>query len=503
MSFRYEKYKEKSANDSFWTSYSDLFLGLSSIFLLLYVFSSLHMGTTGIKQQIEKQSLAMQVEELKNQLKIYEGIRNDYLKNEAPESEIQEYRELMDKLTLLQEEARDEKDRLRQAAIENERKEKALNKYQQMVRNVLDANKLAKTKIVNRDEVITEQDDEIESQKLTMKQLERDISNKQKRLEEGEKLIQQTNRQLEKKAAELKRAFERDRMTKQAYERQMGKLKADAEAKLRGLEEENENYADQIADANQKLGALRGQLQSATQELGDVQGALGRAKGELDETNRLLAKAKQDTSRLKGRLSDTEGELAKARAEADARKKIARDIKEGFDRAGIKADVDMQTGDVVIDFGDAYFETNSAQMKREMRGILEKAMPIYAKSLLGDPKLARLIGAVEIIGFASPTYKGRFVDPNSSSSEDREAIRYNMDLSYRRARTIFNHVIDENKFQFEYQGKLVPLLKVSGRSFLELFKNNRNLASEEFCRVNDCRKAQRVIIRFNVNDKVK
>ena len=43
-------YKKKHSHgggdsESFWTSYSDLFLGLSSIFLMLYVVASLRTGT--------------------------------------------------------------------------------------------------------------------------------------------------------------------------------------------------------------------------------------------------------------------------------------------------------------------------------------------------------------------------------------------------------------------------------------------------------------------------
>ncbi len=60
MSFNYDKNKAQSSHqDSFWTSYSDLFLGLSTIFLLLYVTASLRTGTEGLRNQIENQKLSM------------------------------------------------------------------------------------------------------------------------------------------------------------------------------------------------------------------------------------------------------------------------------------------------------------------------------------------------------------------------------------------------------------------------------------------------------------
>ncbi|MFZ4405209.1 MAG: microtubule-binding protein, partial [Pseudobdellovibrionaceae bacterium] len=125
MSFNYSKNKDHANNESFWTSYSDLFLGLSSIFLLLYVTASLRSGTDGIKNQVENQKLSMKVQDLENQLKMYESVKQQYLETQAPQDEQQEYTELMDKLTLLQEEARDEKSKLQKAALDNEHKEKA------------------------------------------------------------------------------------------------------------------------------------------------------------------------------------------------------------------------------------------------------------------------------------------------------------------------------------------------------------------------------------------
>src|ERR1043165_1737651 len=118
MSFDYNKGKHAHNNDSFWTSYSDLFLGLSTILLLLYVTASLRTGTDAIKSQVENQKLTMEVDELKGQLKMYEQIKADYLEKQASKDETQEYQELMDKLTLLKEDAKSDKERLARQALE-------------------------------------------------------------------------------------------------------------------------------------------------------------------------------------------------------------------------------------------------------------------------------------------------------------------------------------------------------------------------------------------------
>jgi hypothetical protein len=201
-------------------------------------------------------------------------------------------------------------------------------------------------------------------------------------------------------------------------------------------------------------------------------------------------------------LKNTEGQLNAVKAELAARKAIAGEIKKGFDKIGVKADIDLESGDVLLDFGQAYFDSDSANLKEDMRNVLKKAMPVYSKSLFGNPTVSNQISAVEVIGFASPTYKGKFVDPNSTKPADREALKYNMDLSYKRAKSIFNYILDEKEMNFEHRQTLVPNLKVSGRSFLDLMKMDRNVASaQEYCQKNDCKKSQRVIIRFSMDKK--
>ncbi|MGZ3804660.1 MAG: microtubule-binding protein [Pseudobdellovibrionaceae bacterium] len=561
MSFNYHKNKEGNSQDSFWTSYSDLFLGLSTIFLLLYVISSLRTSTDAIRYQVESQKLSLQVNELKGQLQMYENVKNEYMNN-APKDEVQEYQELMDKLTLLQEDAKTEKDKLIEKAFENDKKVKALNKYQQMVRNVMNANKMAKSKIVHRDDLIKDQDETIETQDNEIDNLQEDIQNKKDLIAEGERKIDEANNSLKEKAAELKQALNSNKITKKKYDAKLAQARAENDRQVNQLALANEKYSEQLAATTGQLNQVSAQLNQTNTQLAKTQGALvekenetrglygqlqkqaGDAKSKIAgleagfaaekakeralfdaELNKHKAMGAAEKARregqfkaamaakerelgnklaaLGGQLKDTEGQLAKAKAENEARKAVADEVKKGFAKAGIKADIDMETGDVVLDFGQAYFDNDSDHLKNEMKNVLEKAMPIYSKSLFGNPKISNKISAVEIVGFASPTYKGRFIDPKSNSPEDKQAIKYNMDLSYRRANAIFGYVLDDNNLRFQHQKELVSLLKVSGRSFLEtLPAANRSVANaKDFCKQNDCKKAQRVIIRFNVDQK--
>ncbi|MBC7754381.1 MAG: microtubule-binding protein [Moraxellaceae bacterium] len=560
MSFEYKKNKGHD-NESFWTSYSDLFLGLSSIFLMLYVVASLRTGTDSIKFKSDNQKLQVEVQDLKNQLQSYEAVKDNYIKKQATKNELGEYNELMDKLVLLQEDAKNEKNNLRKSALENEQKEHALNKYQQMVRNVINANNLAKVKIINRNEIITDQDQTIDVKNEKITSLSTDISKMTNLVQVKENEIQNVNMRLSHRMADLKKSLNQSKLTHKAYQTRLKKLQDDADKSLASIRSEKEQVAQNLSTMQRQLASTQTQLDSTEGELGKTKGALearghevAGLKGQLgslesetqakikglqggyareqslargqfeaalanqknlsgaeiarkeaefkaagDAKDRKLA---GEISGLTGKLRDTQGRLAAAEAELTARKGIADEIKKGFKGVGVKADIDMESGDVVLDFGNAYFDNNSADLKEDMRKVLQKAMPIYSKSLFGNAKVSNKISAVEVIGFASPTYQGRVVDPYSNKPQDLAAIKYNMDLSYKRAKSIFNYLLDGKDMNFTYHQNLVPALKVSGRSFLDLMKSDRTIASaEDYCKKNDCKKSQRVIIRFNMDNK--
>jgi len=561
MSFDYNRHRGHGKDESFWTSNSDLFLGLSSIFLILYVVASLRSGTEGVNAATENKKLRVQVQDLENQLKTYESVKEQYIQSQATKDEKTEYVELMDKLTLLQEEAKNEKDNLTKQAQENAKKEQALNKYQQMVRNIINANNFAKTKISNRNEVIVEKEQVIDEKNQKITVLNKDINEKETQLRAQEGQIAQINNQLSDKLAELKRSYKNAKMTQKAYQARMKKLKEEAESRLTQIEQEkNETYGQlenaklTLRQAQSQLENTKGQLVQTQTELqqkgqevaslntklnnaaAETQAKMNQLRGQFEaqknadraafeaalrqqknlskaeigrreaafkaEADAKARKLEGELQGLAGQLKATEGQLAQAKAEIAARKKIANEIKSGFAKMGIKADINGETGDVLLDFGESYFESNSANLTSDMRSVLQKAMPVYSKSLFGNENVADQISAVEIIGFASPTYKGKVIDPNSNRPLDREGLKYNMDLSYKRAKSIFNYILDNGEMNFEYRDTLVPNLKVSGRSFLDLMKQDRSIASvDDYCKKNDCKKSQRVIIRFSMDKK--
>lgn len=548
MSFNYRHEKNKH-QENFWTSYADLYTTLFTIFLFIYVGSTLRQGTNAY---IKVQNLTHENEDLKQQIKVYEALKDDYMKKEASKEETQLYDELIGKLDLLQEEAKTEKEALRRKALENEQKEKALNKYQQLIRNMINSNVLAKTKIQRRNEIISEKETVIDQQVSEIASRDADIAEKRTLLANKEHEINQVNEQLEFKMAELQKAQKSNKMTRQEMQKRMTALRAQSAAELARLQEQANAIQSELAGTRSDLAKTQSDLVATNQALakasaekgdlekqlagaqGQYEKALGDAeakfKGELDAAkagftaalnkerlsgaaraakekafrDEMAGREKEYQGRLaslKQKYDNTQGELRKAIDQINTRKKLAEQIRNRFARNGIQVDIDEKTGEVVLDFKNSYFDTGRAVLKSDMIATLRKFVPLYTDGLFEDEKTASKIGSVEIIGFASPTYKGKYVDPSSLDEKNREAVNYNLDLSFDRAKAIFSYITDTKKLEFRNQQRLMGLVKVTGRSFLAQKSNSRGLASgEDFCKVNDCKKEQKVIIKFNLKD---
>lgn len=569
MGFDYNKHKGgHGGGDSMWTSYSDLFLGLSIIFLLLYVSASLRQGTDGIQQQIELKQVSKENEDLKKQIQAYETLKQDYMAKQASAEEQDNYKELMDKLSLLQDEANEERQDLLKQASENQKKEKALNQYQQMIRNIVNSNMISKARIKTRDSLIDTKDEVIVEKTGEIKDLQQDVAQKEREIKQGEQKAASLETQLDKRMKQLRDSYKSQKISAKKFEQQKQALQNEMEGKIAQVREQTARKQAELEQAEQALAQTSNALNQTQGALAQTEGQLNQAKGSIaalgQEKEKLqgdlnaaagkhaaemqgiregfakqqaaekaafdralaneklsgdakaakerafAAAAEGKAKALEGKIGDldkqfqaTKGELARAQENLNAKKKLADSIGKAFAARGVKAEVDGKNGDVMLSFGDQYFDTGRADLKPQMKDILQKAIPSYSASLFEDPKIAQKIQSVEIVGFASPTYKGKFINPKSLDPGDRQAVNFNLDLSYNRARSIFNYVFDKNKMSFTHQKQLLPLVKVTGRSFLSN-DDQRNPAAtgsaEEFCRKNDCAKLQRVIIKFTLKD---
>lgn len=539
MSFDYDKYKNKnhSAGGDWWASYADLFTMMSFIFLLMYVYAAVTSGTNNIQQQMEYERLSKENEDLRQQIKVYNTLKQEYVENEATDQEKQAYQELMGKLDLLQDKAKDEKEDLRRQADENEKTERALNKYQQMIRNIINTNVLAKTRLERREKIIAAKEVELTQKGEEIQNLEANLEEKMKMVEASNQKISTLEESLDKKVKELKSSYKAQKISKQSMEKKIAALTQETQEKVDSLERQKN-------EVSQKLYGVSKDLEKASSALSEKEVTMGRYEKQISDmqanrdaelaearaafdkklaAERLSGEAKANALRdfnrksearakeldgkiaaLQGEVASSNKELEKARRMANSRKELASAIRAGFARAGVQADVDEKTGDVTLSFGDSYFDTGKAKLKPAMKESLQKFMPSYSDGLFTNHKIAEKIKSVEIVGFASPTFKGKYIDPESLDLQDRNAVNYNLDLSYQRAKSIFEYIFDPEKINYKYQKKLLPLVKVTGRSFLAEGAKGRGVASgfdvSEYCKKFDCKKSQKVIIKFNLDE---
>ncbi len=584
MSFDYDRIKNKEEG-THWATYSDLFMVLSLVFLLLYVVASLRSGTSNLQSYSKHQEIIRERDQLKEELAFYQNKKDDYLTSQASAQEQAQYEDLMKKMELLREEARDEKIKLRESADQLEKKEVALNRYQKMIKNIITANIVSSVNIKRRDKTISKNFEEIDSQKEEINKLEQNVKDRRIEIVKSEAKIRNLNKSLQTKMAQLKKAYKKRKISKAKMEAQLKVMKEQNQLKVSQLELSNakakkqirkneevikqaterlrvaertiatqeksmqqlvrekqqviqniaqmrESFNEQmqkekkafqaklakekissqakaekqkafLAQSKEKETQLASQIQNMESQVQSVQSQLEKArkdKASLAEKSKNLEEKAKSLSGEKQRLAS---DLQKMKEIANARKKLIYNMKKNLAKSGLKASVDSKTGDVIIQFGDEYFDTGRAQIKPGMEKVLKKFMPAYSETLFSDSKTAEKISFIEVIGYASPTYKGKYVNPISLEADNKEAVNYNLDLSYYRARSIFDYIFDTKKMKYKYQKKIRPMVKVTGRSFLSEGSKDRDLSSmshKEYCAKFDCKKSQRVVIKFNMEN---
>lgn len=473
MNLDYEKlkFKHTSKEGEQWASYSDLFMVLSIIFLLLYVVASVRSGTLALQDKAIAQKVKKENEKLKAKVQVYESIKDDFLDEEASVKEQKKYQALMRKVSLVVLEQEQKEKDLAQKYFLQKQKNRELNSYQQELATLINQNALLKASLL-------EKKDQLNFSKLELKELETELRDQVQIREKQAKALKfsQTlirERKIENK--DLKQNIQ-DHVAKDVE-----KVETIAAKRILELSQKHSNQLANLQAENRKLSA---QIEDIKKKYGD----------------RLLLKKFQVGS-LKKKLSSS---LAKMENSGAKKMAIAQIIEQSFKDKGVPVDINEKTGDIILSFDNEYFDNGKAILKPGMKETLNRFIPLYAQTLLGNKEVRDEISGIEIMGFASPTYNKRYVDPTSLDPKYKEAVNYNLDLSYQRAKSIFNYVFDTRRMKYPYQRDLRSLIKVTGRSFVTEKKAGRSIASGtswvKFCQKYNCEKSQRVIIRFEVND---
>ena len=460
------------------SSYSDLFAAISFCFLFLYVVASLqgnvrHIQTTTEQLAIQDKKVAEVVAKYEKLLAAHRLDKDKYLAS-ADDSEKKSYEEALKNLHHLasQEEAR--KNQLAQELGQAQEKSKALSDYQQLIKNIVESNLALKKKVADK-EVELEKSKEIFVKRTEDKfktQLEAQVLEaktaaelaKAQQIQEVEKLYQEQVSAVQSEKA-------RTQQEKDKLKEQVSQLARERQKAVQKLELE---HAEQVA-------RLQGDFESRESEL----------QTEVKSVSALAKKAQR--------------ELAQARSKEEITTGIVASLQNEFKKNGISASIDPKTGEVSLNFLSVYFDLGQHKLKEQMELDLQKFMPSYAQAIYADPRNANAIDHIEVIGFASPTFDKKYIDPSELKVQNLDAVSFNLDLSYKRAKSIFKYIFNPQKLSYKHQNDIFKITKVSGRSFLEGTAANDGrtpasgeLSREDYCAKFDCKKQQKVVIKFHL-----
>lgn len=227
----------------------------------------------------------------------------------------------------------------------------------------------------------------------------------------------------------------------------------------------------------------------------------------LNKENKNLNKENKHLSKRNIKLKDTLQDFAtKVVAVKDQlRGSIAKNLAREFKKANLNVLVDEKTGNVVLLMNEDFrFKKNSFNLNKIAKTTLKKIIPIYSKVLFGSKTIGEKIQSFNIIGHASPSFKGKFVEPLSNNNV---AYSYNMRLSAQRAASITNYIFGRHVGEYQFKKRLKSFTSAIGQGFtkpVRAMRVGRSLASTEKskCGPYDCYGSQRVELSFTLREDI-
>lgn len=272
--------------------------------------------------------------------------------------------------------------------------------------------------------------------------------------------------------------------------------------KIGELEAKNKILNDQVAKLNKDLGFRQKEIQTMEQKF------IQKFK-DLDQKDNKLLSCKNESQDLKERnknlkesLNDFASKVADVKGKL--RSNIAKDLAKAFKDAKLSVLVDNKTGNVVLQMDENFrFKKNSYYLNKKAKATLKKIVPIYSKVLFGNKDIRNKISSFNVVGHASPSFRGQYVDPSDQNSK---AYSYNMRLSAQRASSITNFIFSNSIGKYPYKSELQLFTKAIGQGYIKPvakeIKVGRKIASQGTCGPFDCYSSQRVEISFTLKDDV-
>lgn len=227
-------------------------------------------------------------------------------------------------------------------------------------------------------------------------------------------------------------------------------------------------------------------------DLDELQTTLTAKEDELNATNIILLNREEELEKLQSILALKQADLDAATARLEeqqlaltaqasriddligVRAAMIKDLSTSLSQANLKATVDPNNGDIILD-STVFFETGRSTIKEEGQQLLNRFIPVYLEVLLRD-EYADYLGEIIIEGHtdSSGTYNS------------------NLKLSQDRALQVALYCLDMPSLSRQQKTKLQQILTAKGRSYADLIYDRNG--------VEDADASRRVEFKFSLKD---
>jgi len=263
-------------------------------------------------------------------------------------------------------------------------------------------------------------------------------------------------------------------------------LKAQAEREAAQLKKEKELA---LAKAEQE------RLDALAQQGAALEKEKARALSEKEEA---FADKLNQQKKLLAKVAD---ELTPYVQALEAKKKIVEELNANFkDFDPSAVEIDKKTGKVKLHFEKSYFSRGSPKLSEDMKRFLRIVIPKYAKAIYGNKDAAEHVKSLKISGMTSPVYGGVYIDINDKSPATEKARKYNMALSTRRAKALYDFIFDEKQMgDFEFRSEMKADMSIEAVGFKHAEPVPAELVGKPAeCIKYDCKQWRATVLQFQV-----
>ena len=235
--------------------------------------------------------------------------------------------------------------------------------------------------------------------------------------------------------------------------------------------------SDELDEKEQTLIIIRADLDSKEEELNAANLILISKEEELEELQNALIIKQGDLDKATARLEEQQLLLSSQARRIDdlvgIRTAMIRELSSALSRANLKATVDANNGDIVLD-SSVFFESGKYTIKQEGQDLLNRFVPVYLNVLLRD-EYSDYLGEIIIEGH----------------TDSQGSYETNLKLSQDRALQVALYCLNMPSLTKAQKTRLQQILTAKGRSYSDLIYVNG---------IEDADASRRVEFKFSLKD---